>query len=156
MSIYYVQVNTAITIWQFRNVIVNKHDKRHKPDDASLSKLLMRACEMHSNTSSGVILGRHKVSHMPREKLNINIFQKFLSSLLVLTTTQEGLPSSCSSQVPAATKSLGSVLQPMRSMLQMYTSFVMGSSPAMIYNWFVSAKFINLFEQKEMIQNPSS
>ncbi len=64
-------------------LLPKKHDKRHKPDDASLSKLLMRACEMHSNTSSGVILGRHKVSHMPREKLNINIFQKFLSSLLV-------------------------------------------------------------------------
>jgi hypothetical protein len=23
------------------------------------------ACEMHSNSSSGVIFGRHKVSHMP-------------------------------------------------------------------------------------------
>ena len=48
-------------------------------------------CEMHSKSWSGFMLGSHKVSHMPI---------------------------SCSSQVPPATKSTGSVMQPTKSYKQ--------------------------------------
>jgi hypothetical protein len=45
-------------------------------------------------------------------------------------TKENRLPSSCSSLVPPTTKSSGFVTHPMRSMLQMKGSFVLGSIPA--------------------------
>merc|ERR1719402_1133452 len=58
---------------------------------------------MHSKSWSGFIFGSHNVSHIP-----IN----------------------CSSQVPPATKSTGSVMHPIRSMLQIEGLKVTGSRPA--------------------------
>lgn len=74
-----------------------------QPDMASLSTALIRACDIVSNRSSGSRLGSHSASHIPY---------------------------SCSVHVPATMKSSGMFGQPIRSMLHMNGSNVLGSSPA--------------------------
>ena len=71
---------------------ISIHYIHHRLKTYTITKLTRErkqsTCEMHSKSWSGFILGSHKVSHMPI---------------------------SCSSQVPPATKSTGSVMQPIKS-----------------------------------------
>ena len=47
--------------------------RRVLPEDASRSRALIIACEMHSKRSSGFMFGRQRVSHMPAKKHKIGM-----------------------------------------------------------------------------------
>ena len=65
--------NQSILVFSFFVVILSFSmilTTAPQPEEASRSIAFIRACDMHSNNSSGVISGFHNVSHMPEIKSN--------------------------------------------------------------------------------------